>query len=346
MGRLIPFTRRCHERRGRVARSSYGLVNSSVIASIVPLALALTLVVAGAGTALGAQPPSGGAGPDVTGGLLGKASDAPTPPSKPEPKPKKHPKLQPPADDEPEPPGSGDRISVPSSLNLFVSSGFRFQDTNYYACTATSAQDMLNFIDLADRGGTGFRWMMSLSATRRDAILAWERTHDTLAGGNGSDPHGWRNALNYYGWGSATLYTNERVYEDYAFSSYARAVKAAVRAMIRYRKPVGIAAWRGTHAHMLTGYDGLQGDPFARDAAGKYTNAFSIAAVYLTDPLKASAVVNKRITYWALGSTTNTRIRFRPYYETDSPYDDSYTTGWVRARDEWYGRWVIVAPKR
>jgi hypothetical protein len=116
--------------------------------------------------------------------------------------------------------------------------------------------------------------------------------------------------------------------------------------MIRYRKPVGIAAWRGTHAHMLTGYDGLQGDPFARNAAGTYTNAFSIAAVYLTDPLKASAIVNKRITYTSLGWTTNTRIRFQRYLETDSPYDDPYTTGWVRARDEWYGRWVIVAPKK
>jgi hypothetical protein len=116
--------------------------------------------------------------------------------------------------------------------------------------------------------------------------------------------------------------------------------------MIRYRKPVGIAAWRGTHAHMLTGYDGLIGDPFARDAAGRYTNTFSVAAVYLTDPLKASAVVNRRVAYSTLATTTNTRIRFQPYYEYDSPYDDGYTAGWIRARDEWYGRWVIVAPIR
>ncbi len=206
--------------------------------------------------------------------------------------------------------------------------------------------DMLNFISLAGTGGEGFRWEVRLGSAPRDSILAWERTHDTLAGGNGSDPHGWRNALNYYGWGSAYLGESARIYEDYAFGTYARAMKAAVRSMIRYRKPVGIAAWRGTHAHMLTGYEGLVGDPFAVDAAGNYLNDFTITAVFLTDPLQASAVVNKRILYTTLGSTTNNRIRFQPYYETDSPYDDAYTAGWVRARDEWYGRWVIVAPKR
>ena len=87
--------------------------------------------------------------------------------------------------------------------------------------------------------------------------------------------------------GAARSSSGSRVYEDYAYSTYERAVKAAVRAMIRYRKPVGIAAWRGTHAQMLTGYDGLVGYPFAVDAAGNYTNDFTIVAVRLTDPLKS-----------------------------------------------------------
>jgi hypothetical protein len=269
----------------------------------------------------------------------------PTPPRGPEPTDRPHPRGGPPIDLEPEPPAPG-AIASPVSLNLFVAAGFRYQDTNYYACTATSALDMLNFIALRGTGGTGFRWTISLSNARRDALLGWERTHDTLAGGNGSDPHGWRNALNYYGWGSAALYAGSRVYEDYGYSSYERGVKAAVRSMIRFRKPIGIAAWRGTHAHVITGYDGLKGDPFARDAEGRYTNDFTIAAVYLTDPLKASGVVNSRVTYSTLGSTTNQRVRFAAYWETDSPYDDAYTSGWIRARDEWYGRWVVIAAIR
>lgn len=318
-------------------------------APLAAAALALALAVAVTGTAFGSEPSGlAGPGPNAFGpvGVVSNDDSKPTPPTKPEPKPKKHPKDQPPADRDQDPPGPGERIAVPASLNLFNAAGFRYQDPNYYACTATSVMDMLNFIKIAGTGGTGFKWEVRLGSAPRDSILAWERTHDTLAGGNGSDPHGWRNALNYYGWGSAYLGASARIYEDYAFSSYARAMKAAVRTIIRYHKPVGIAAWRGTHAHMITGYDGIVGDPFAVDAAGNYLNDFTIAAVYLTDPLASSAVVNKRITYSTLGSTTNTRIRFQPYYETDSPYDDAYTAGWVRARDEWYGRWVIIAPKR
>jgi hypothetical protein len=249
-----------------------------------------------------------------------------------------------PSDVEPEPPAN--KIDAPAALNLYRSGGFRYQNANYFACTATSVMDMLNFIAIAGRGGTGFRWRLDLSATKRDAILAWERTHDTLEGGNGSDPHGWRNALNLYGWGSTALLAGNRVYDDLAFTSYDRAIKAAVRAMIRYRKPVGVAAWSGRHAQMLTGYDGLTGDPFAVDSEGRYTNAFSISALYLTDPLQESAWVNRRIGYSTMATTTNTRVRFAPYLETDSPFDDVYTPGVRRARDEWYARWVVILPLR
>jgi hypothetical protein len=260
--------------------------------------------------------------------------------------PHKPPKAGVPVDEEPGPPGPSEKIDVPVTLNLYRAGGFRYQDTNYYACTATTAMNMLNFIALAGRGGTAFRWTTSLSGAKRDAILAWERTHDTMSGGNGSDPHGWRNALNSYGWGSAALYEGARYYNDYAYSTYEKAVKSAIRAMIRYRKPVGIAAWQGRHAQMLSGYDGLVGDPFALDSTGHYTNRFAVTALYLTDPLMSAGMVNKRIGYVTLGATANTRIRFQPYYETDSPYDDTYSAGWRRSRDEWYGRWVTIAPVR
>ena len=206
--------------------------------------------------------------------------------------------------------------------------------------------DMLNFIKLKGTGGTGFRWTTSLSGATRDLMLAWERTHDTMKGGNGSDPHGWRNALNYYGWGRDALWSGERRYEDLSFASYDYAVKATVRAIIRYRKPVGILAWTGRHAQMLTGYYGLVGDPFARDSAGRYTNRFSVGGFYLADPLRSQGYVNVRVSYGTLKTTSNLRLRYRPYYETDSPYDDPFTPGVRRARDEWYGRFVIIAPVR
>ena len=83
--------------------------------------------------------------------------------------------------------------------------------------------------------------------------------------------HGWRNALNFFGWGSSALQAGSRVYDDFSFTSYRSAMKAAVRAMISTRKPVAMAAWAGRHAVMITGYYDLKGDPFAKDGAGRYS---------------------------------------------------------------------------
>jgi hypothetical protein len=243
--------------------------------------------------------------------------------------------------------GTGARaVSVvatnPPKLNLFATAGFRYQDPNWYACTSTSVMDMLNFTAIAKTGGPGFSWTVKLGSAARDSILAWARAHDTLEGGNGSDPHGWRNALNYYGWGSGALGASTRVYDDRSFVSYDNAIKSVVRSLIRFRKPAGIVAWAGRHAQMITGYDGLVGNPFAKDSSGNYTNAFSVAALFVTDPLASQGMVNARISYNTLKSSSNAKVRFTPYLETDSPYDDPYTSGTKPARDEWYGKWVTI----
>jgi hypothetical protein len=234
----------------------------------------------------------------------------------------------------------------PVTLNLYKSAGFRYQDPNYTACTATSAMDMLNFVSLGQRGGPGFRWSRSLSARKRDTILRWERAHHTMVGGKGTDMHGWRNALNFFGWGSSALQAGSRVYDDFSFTSYGSAMKAAVRAMIATRKPVAMAAWAGRHAVMITGYYDLKGDPFAKDRAGQYKDAFSVGGFYLSDPLKSAGRRNVRVSYGRLQYSSDATLRFRPYRETDSPYDDLYTPGVVAAKSEWYGKFVLILPVR
>jgi hypothetical protein len=245
----------------------------------------------------------------------------------------------------PDPASSLASIS-PASLNLYVAEGFRYQDPNMYACTSAGTMDMLNWIALRGSGGTGFRWKVNRSGATRDAILAWERTHDTLKGGNGSDPHGWRNALNYYGWGSGALWSGRRIYDDYSYGSYDGAVKASVRAIIKTRKAVGIIGWAGRHAQMIVGYYGLVGDPFAKNADGVYTNAFTVGGFYLVDPLASQGMVNVKVSYATLKSSTNLKLRFQPYLETDSPYDDPYSPSYRPSRDEWYGKFVTVMPIR
>ena len=160
------------------------------------------------------------------------------------------------------------------SRNLFVAKGFVYQDPYYTACTAAAVMHMLNTIAYRGTGGYGFRWKpytvkkSSNPDQLRDmtSILAFERRNDTLRSStSGSDAHGWRNALNYYGWGSSAM-TNAsiRPYEDRAYSTYRSAMKAAVRAIARLGMPVGVLAWAGGHAQVITGYVVTGADPRCR----------------------------------------------------------------------------------
>jgi hypothetical protein len=231
-------------------------------------------------------------------------------------------------------------------MNTFMAAGFRFQDPNLSACTAASTRSMLNFVAMRSVGGDGFAWIPTNSGAVRDRILAWERRNDTMAGGTGSDPHGWRNALNYYGWGAGALIAGARVYDDFSYSSYSSAMKAAVRALVATGKPVGLLGWRGAHAQMITGYYGLVGNPFAQDATGRYTNTFTVGGFYLSDPLRRSNAVNLTISYTSLARTLAYKWRFQRYYETDSKYDDPYTPGYRVSTTEWYSRFVLILPVR
>ena len=242
------------------------------------------------------------------------------------------------------------------SVNLYDWRAFLYQDPYPSACTAASAMIMLNVIAYRQAGGEAFRWTpyrvknnKANPADHRDmtSILSMERAHDTLALlGSGSDAHGWGNALNYYGWGLAAMRDPaQSVYDDLEFSTYDRAVHAAVRAIARYGMPVGIVGWAGRHAQVMTGYVVDGEDPTISDA-------FTVRYVYLSDPLYKDHMVNVKITNSSFKAGA-LRLRFQAYRETDSPYDDPYTAGFKRSSvsptrgpSEWYHRWVILAPIR
>ena len=240
--------------------------------------------------------------------------------------------------------------------NLYTWRAFLYQDPYSNACTAASAMIMLNAVGYRHAGGEGFLWTpyrlknntVNKSDTRDMTSILWfARAHDTLSVyGVGSDPHGWRNALNAYGWGTAAMTDPAKwVYDDLEFTTYYAAVHAAVIAIARYEMPVGIVSWAGRHAQVMTGYEVDGGDPVTSDT-------FNVRYVYLSDPLLKDHYVNAKVSNGAFKSGA-WNVRFRPYYETDSPYDDNYLPGWIRssvlptrARSEWYLKWVIVAPIR
>ena len=135
------------------------------------------------------------------------------------------------------------------------------------------------------------------------------------------------------------------MYDDLEYTSYDAAVHAAVRAIARYRMPVGILGWAGGHAQVMTGYVVDGENPAESDA-------FTVRYVYISDPLYADHMVNKKLSN-ATFKGGSWRVRFQAYRETDSPYDDPYKPGWRRSSvaswhgpSEWYRRWVIVAPIR
>jgi hypothetical protein len=240
------------------------------------------------------------------------------------------------------------------SRNLWVREAFMYQDPYATACTAASTMIMLNTIAYRKTGGRGFIWTpyrvknSSDPANLRDmtSILSFERANDSMATDtSGSDPHGWRNALNYYGWGDAAKDPARMPYMDKAYRSFDSALRAAVKAIARRRMPVGLLGWGGRHAQVMTGYVVFGEDPRTSDR-------FTVRYVYLSDPLRRDAVVNRKLSYDAFRSGAMT-YRLRRYLQTDSALDDPFVAGRIAGSirptlgpSEWYGRWVVVLPVR
>jgi PKD domain-containing protein len=223
------------------------------------------------------------------------------------------------------------------SANLY-SSLVRYQNPDLTACVGAATLIMLNQVATEGSPGDDFRWVPSTELSRQRSIIRWARAHDTLEPGpGGTDPNGWRNALNQYGWDDyqdpATM-----TYQVFTYTSYTTAVKNAVMALARYHKPVGILAWAGGHAQVLNGYSVFGQNP-------KNSGDFTVKYVYLTDPLKRDGLRNARISFTNLIHGP-LKYRLRKYVQRDSPYDDPYTPGLLAAHKGWYGRYVIVAPVR
>jgi hypothetical protein len=243
------------------------------------------------------------------------------------------------------------------TLDIYDRRSPRYQDPDLTACTAAATLSMLNTIAYnraaAASAATAppfavvpatalpsavtsapppFVWKPTTSFSAQESILRFERAHMTMRkSSNGSDPHGWRNALNYFGWGSIEA----GVYRDAAYTTLISAERAVVMAVATYHKPVGVDSLDGKHAQYVTGYRVVGDDPRTGS-----TN-FRILGVYVTDPWRLARYRDKYVTaeQWGWGFTW---LRLAPYRQFDSPYRDPID-GHV-GRTEWYGKWVIIEP--
>jgi hypothetical protein len=229
------------------------------------------------------------------------------------------------------------------TYNLFDRRAVRYQNPDLTACTAAMTQSMLNTIyytsnqpltapTAVQAAQPTLRWTATLSAVAQRNILHFERTHMTMSLATlGSDVHGWRNALNFYGWGSV----DAGVYKDYSYKYYDQAVKATVHLIAMSNEPVGILSEFGSHAVMATGYTVTGADP----RTGSMD--FKVLGVYLTDPLRERRVTNHYFTYqeWKTGPPL---VQFFPFEQVDSVFKDPID-GQVGKR-EWWRKYVIVGP--
>lgn len=215
--------------------------------------------------------------------------------------------------------------------DLYSSSSVRWQNPDFTACTAATAQMVLNMIAAINNteAQPSFRWVTSTSYDTQEAVLVYERANMTTPlTSAGSDPHGERNALNYFGWGSK--YT--LAYKDVVYASFAAAAKGIVASIAQTHKPAVVYPWGGAHAQIITGYQVTGEDP-------TISNNYTVIGVYLTDPLKADGYRDSWTTLntWSSGLSN---LRFVKYSQTD-PTGKDPIDGQV-GKTEWYGKWVAV----
>jgi hypothetical protein len=244
-----------------------------------------------------------------------------------------------------EPPSEGAVPEVPPppqvwSVNIYNDAYVRYQDPDWEACTAAATESMLNLTALTlkddlppPRGDSlpqsSFGWKLDTSFDMEESILDYERENMTMYWSSpGTDAHGWRNALNYYGWGSI----NAGVYVDSSYTSFEAAARATIHSLAQTGKPVGILAWAGGHAQYVTGYTVQGEDP-------RISDKYAILGVFLSDPLEGDWTRNAYLTYGQWG-TGPLYVRFTQYYHDDSPFVDPIDGG--SGNREWWGKWVIV----
>lgn len=198
-------------------------------------------------------------------------------------------------------PGSG----WSGTFNTYRDGAFVTQYT-WTWCVGATSQAMLNIIN--DTSNT--------SRSRQKKLVQYAMANDEHLNSNrgGSDAVGFAATLTRHGGGR---------YEPYAWGSFRKAVRKAVKAIRTTGKPVGLLVMGGRHAWVLTGFDSTA-DPAA-------TNAFDVTAVYVMGPLYPK----QQKGYFDL--PPNTRLTWRQFKTPFRRFDDPDSPRFV-------GYWVTVNP--
>ncbi len=189
-------------------------------------------------------------------------------------------------------------------VDLYRSGSFTTQATSLW-CTAADVQIARNLVfGQADH-----------SATSQRRYFDWMRVRNryTIPVSDGVDPQGWALGL--------ARFVDAR-YRIVTSTSFANALRSAVRRLRQTSRPVALLVDRGNHGWLLTGFSATA-DPAA-------TSAFSVTSVRVVGPL------------WGLQSRNGYDM---PPNTAISPARlATFLTPWhyPRTRMMWEGRWVTI----
>jgi hypothetical protein len=178
------------------------------------------------------------------------------------------------------------------------------------ACMAGATQNMLNIIGPK----------IDLTATRQvqisKAIIANTTKTDSLNGGYG--PAGWAITLTQLGGGHYKLLVD---------NSLTAAMNDAVTAMRKTNRPVGLLAWKGAHAWVMTGFQSTYDPRY-------YAGHFTVTGAYIVDVYypRLSRIWGQTLGPDTLRDMTAMAHNYLPWKRPEGRYP---------GRD---GKWLLVVP--
>ncbi len=189
-------------------------------------------------------------------------------------------------------------------VDLYRPGAFSTQAT-WYWCTAADVQIARNIVfALGDHSSTGQR-----------RYFEWMRAHNhyTIPVSDGVDPAGWAQGLAHF---------VDARYRVVTSSSFANALRSAVRRLRQTNRPVALLVDHGNHGWLLTG--------FTASADPAVTAAFTVTGVRVVGPLYGR---QSRNGYDMPPNTLLTPARLAAFL---SPWH------YARTRMMWEGRWVTI----
>ncbi len=197
----------------------------------------------------------------------------------------------------------------PFSMDIYKAGTFISQHDKE-ACMAGAVQNMLNII------GPNVNLTPAHQVVISNTIIANTTKSDSLNGGYG--PAGWAITMTQLGGGHYKLLIDD---------SLNQAMDDAATALRKTNRPVGLLAWKGAHAWVMTGFQSTYDPRY-------YPGFFTVTGAYIVDPFypRLSSIWGQTLPPDTFRDMTAMAKNYLPWKRPEGHYP---------GRD---GKWLLVVP--